>query len=295
MVTRDCAVDGGACETATCVDLSAGATCGDGGLCAAGLTCAADRCVDPCGNAVIDDGEDCDDGNQIVGDGCEDCVLLGVRESEPNHVEPLDVQTARRDDVEFLGNDIALACDVPCAPGQSPADCVDGCVGTANVFGPSTFRPLAAGETTWLHGTIDVAGDEDVFELRNPGATEIVDYLVTFFAADGRATCPPLRVVVWDSEHRKRGEDGLVDCREPFVFSMNPFDGTETLQKTARFLHVLDRGDDDVAGPYVVQITGVARDCAQSECDCFNFRDDDLDNVGDCTDPDCFSVGGCGR
>jgi cysteine-rich repeat protein len=148
------------CESSGCAD---GCECGDGQLepgegCDDGNTIPGDGCdadcqIEPeCGNGLREPGEECDDGNEIPGDGCDaGCRIELVVEIEPNEDGTPEIGSA------FEGNDFSIM----------------------NANGPHAA-------STIISATLQPAGDEDVFAVRNPGAGAVLVRFETHDAAVGQ-------------------------------------------------------------------------------------------------------------
>ncbi len=126
--------------------------CGDGVLegteaCDDGNAINGDGCdtnctLTACGNGIASSGEQCDDGNSVNGDGCS----TGCR-AEPNEIEPNEDGTPSTGGTTTTGNDFSVV--------------------NANANGA---YDSALGEVH-IRAAISPAGDEDVFAIKNSGAS----------------------------------------------------------------------------------------------------------------------------
>ena len=180
----------------------------------------------PCGNGALEIGEQCDDGNTDDGDGCSaTCKLEGsIFETEPNEDGSPSTGGTGID-----GNDFATA--------------------NADIIGAITGDTL-------IVGSINPAGDEDVFAFTNPGTATVMVQLDTWSLSPGRGVGSTCSTVI----------DTGLHVRDADATSLASSDNRTAADRCAslsfplapgetRYAHVTENGDDAPIASYALEVT----------------------------------------
>ena len=225
---------GEACD----LDELGSATCANSGFTGGTLSCSptcqldTSNCVQ-CGNGTIEANEDCDGGNAVDGDGCS-----ALCQTELTEIEPNEDGTPQTGGGTFNGNDFAVA--NPNANGAiSPAQ------------GPGVNITAA----------LQVAGDEDIWPVTNPGTGPITVRFDTYNLAPTFGFGVSCGTASIDNVVNIRDAAGAlvlqVDDRSAatdwcaggsFILAAG-----QTL-----YIQVVDRGDTDLIAAYGLQVSFLA-------------------------------------
>ncbi|HUQ07251.1 MAG TPA: DUF4215 domain-containing protein [Kofleriaceae bacterium] len=236
-------------------------------------------CTTQCGDGIPAGTEQCDDMNTVLLDGC----ALGCRR-EPTEIEPNEDGTPQTGASGIAGNDFDNA----------------GGVAVTNANNNAALLPIDVSQgPVNILGAIALAGDEDVFQIRNSSATQPYSVRIDVWnRAAGFGVGAPCPVAAgFDTGLTIRTATGTsVTSNDDRNSTADRCSGLTltVLQGQTFYIHLVEFGDDATLPGYGLQIVPTQLTCpngvpnAGEECDDGNINDTDA-----CRN-NCTLVDGCG-